>query len=274
MKKNIIILGPTASGKTHLSIEISRKFNLPIINMDTRQFWKDIRILTASPSEKELESANHVLFNEQNENFFPSLGWWSGEIQKMTFDNKILVGGNAFYANNLRRGIPNYKTYNDNTQYTWNDLYELDKNTTVHKNDFYRIQRQVLFLKHNKCKYSEFNNKYSESCFVIAIIPSKEILKQRIENRSEKLIENSIIEIKNTLHSENYNNIIGYKQIRQYINNEIQYDELVNTINLQTYQYAKKQCKFLKSIHIDYTANTHILTNELCTHITEYLYRN
>lgn len=274
MKKNIVILGPTASGKTALSIEIANKFNLPIINVDTRQFWKNMRILTASPSDEELQSAKHILFNTENGNFFPSLGWWKDQIKEMQFNTKIIVGGNAFYINNLRKGIAEYENHDDNTEYTWNDLYNLDNNTQVHKNDIYRIQRQVRFLKYNKTNYADYHAKYHENTLIIAIIPNKEIIHERIMKRATMYLPMYIEEVKNGIPHINYDSIIGYKEIKKYLNNEILYEDLLNEIILKTYQYAKKQLKFLKSIHIDHKISTHNFTDELYSIINQYITDN
>lgn len=270
-KYNIVILGPTASGKTKLAIDIAKYFNIPIINVDSRQFWQDVKILTASPSQEELQSAEHLMFNYLPGNIKPSLGLWVDHLKKIQYPLKIIVGGNGFYINSLLKGIVEYPQSNIHKQYTWDDLYKLNPNTKVHKNDIYKIQRHAFILDQYHTTFEEYQHKYTEKCLIIAIIPDKNTIYQRIVNRAPQLIQQSIEEIKNIHHHDNYNNIIGYIDIKSYLNHEITYSELEKNIILKTYQYAKKQLKFLNIIPIDIKIHDHNLTNNIIDKIKEFI---
>lgn len=274
-KLNIIIIGPTASGKTKMAIDIAKMFNIPIVNVDSRQFWKDVKILTASPNEDELAEAEHLMFNYLEGDIKPSLGIWLQDMKKIDHKLKIIVGGNGFYINCLLKGISQYNTDNIALkEYTWNDLYNMDNNTKVHKNDYYKIQRHAFFLDNFKKSFECSDNKYTEKSFVIAIIPTKDILYERIKKRADTLVKNSIEEIKKIKHNDNYNNIIGYSEIKEYLNNQISYDKLLDIIILKTYQYAKKQIKFINIMPINYTVDNNILSEELVNMIKKFILSN
>jgi tRNA dimethylallyltransferase len=274
VRKNIVVLGPTASGKTKFAIAVSQHFGLPIVNTDTQQFGP-VHVLTASPTQEELDSAPHLLFNYLNDQQKISLGDWIQAVHQLPYTAKILVGGNGFYINSLKQGILLYDVKNNSTTYTFEDLKRLvagrtgciveqDRviidSTVVHQNDQYRIQQQSAFISETGCTYRTYARRYTEDMFIICIIPDKAVLYERIITRTKKMLPEAIQELQNMPHADVYNTIIGYKEIRQYLAGNMTYAMLEEKVNIYTYQYAKKQLKFLKKIKADITIDDHTIT--------------
>jgi tRNA dimethylallyltransferase len=259
MEKTLVILGPTASGKTDFSLELYQKYpEFSIVNCDSRQFWP-ITKLSCSPSAHIKAEAPHYLFNCLAGDVKPSLGWWAREISKI--NKKIIVGGNGFYIQNLKNGIPIVEISEDIKNYvrSLDKPFEyLNKLTTKHSincNDTYRILRLLEFFLQTGRTFDEYNDRYQESLYIIGLFPSNEKLLENIKNRTDKMIDEYIEEIMiieyHVAHHNNYNSIIGYREILDYLHKKIDKDELINMINHMTYKYAKHQMKFFKRIACD-----------------------
>lgn len=238
--KNICILGPTASGKTALAIKLAKKYNSTIINMDTRQFWKNLKIITASPNSEEINQANHKLYNILDNNEKPNLGWWAQEYQKIP-GHKIIVGGNFFYALNLIRGIPIYKEllYTDTLE---NMKYYLESKN-IYLNDPYHIQRNYSFYKNYNCTFKNYPHKIQEDLDIILMNINKDYLYKKIIIRAKIMIPYALEEINSQEFQENFTSVIGYKELYNYKNNIINYNQLEEELIHKTHKYAKKQIK-------------------------------
>lgn len=242
------IAGPTGSGKTELSIKLAKQLNIPIVNVDSRQMWKNMQSITCSPNSFQKSQAKHLLFNYLDENIKPNLGSWAKELQKINTDY-VMVGGTTFYAFNLIRGIPMEKFSNTLKTDDWNILNQMNSQiaSRIHYNDKYRINRAINFLHNNKCDYDQYDDKYMEKLFVIILEPNQTFLTQNIRNRIDTNIQDWIEEIQNNQH-ENYRSIIGYNECLSYINKEINLLTLKEQIYNATLRYIKKQKKFLKKL--------------------------
>lgn len=254
---NIYVTGPTASGKTKLAIEISKLTNLPIYNCDSRQFWKSMRLLTCSPTEKEKSLASHYLFNTLEDNEVPSLGRW---INLMPVENKIIVGGTAFYIDSLLRGVPMVNISEETTQLASSikNPYEFlkaelkeDFPIFLHREDQYRIYRLLRFYLQTGCVFEKFPGKRQEEGLVIVVNPSLDQLSISIKSRIENFIAYWIEEVKFSSRHKNFENIIGYKEIIDFLNNLLSFEQLKEKIYANTLKYAKSQKKFIRRLPID-----------------------
>jgi tRNA dimethylallyltransferase len=260
----IAIYGPTASGKTDLSIKLAKALNGIIINFDSCQFKNYLHSLTMCPM-NEFDSSKEYLFNFLNpkENF--SVKDFINKFNLIKEKNKnikILVGGSGFYLFCLLNGLnkPNYicprineEVNNNSKEYNWQLLKNLEPFTKLHVNDTYRVNNYLKF--HLEYGYSVCNIKHlpvinNEKIFKIFLSPSKEELHKNIEKRTNiyfpKMVEEMIEFNKNYEYIED-NNIIGYKTIFKYLKNEISQEEAMKEINLLTKKYAKTQITFLKN---------------------------
>lgn len=241
----IIILGPTGSGKTNLSIYLSKITGFPIINFDSCQFYKNCKILSCSPTIEEQKQANHFLFNflENNEKFSIF------KLQKYVeeFSNCILVGGNFFYAYCLIKGVPDIKISKEtknkvlNISNKFDFLNKLDHKHNIHFNDNYRINRALeVFLEYKKPIRSFYSTKKNDF-FLINIQKSKNLL-ERIQSFFQEAVDECI---KNGFIKE-FTKIIGYTDIWNYIEKKATKEVAINEIFKKTKKYSKNQKKWFK----------------------------
>ena len=119
MKKVIIITGPTAVGKTKLSIEVAKNFQMPLINGDAYQIYKHLDILTAKPTKEEMENVHHYLMDELD----PKTSFSIYDYQKLVrnliekIELPIIVGGSGLYIDSV---IYDYR-FSENNEYKFND---------------------------------------------------------------------------------------------------------------------------------------------------------
>lgn len=255
-KKNVMILGPTACGKSSLAIKIANQMNGNIVNLDSKQFWKNMKHLTCAPTEEQKKKAPHFLFNCLEDYQHPNLGWWVKEIK--TIPSKILVGGSIFYAKNLLLGIPEEVIISDKTQEKIKNIFNkwqflLDNNLAenLHPNDSYRINRKIEFFLETGYDFTNFPNKYKENPYVILIEPSIIELEQNIKKRTLEFLDLAIEEVNLYKNNRNFYSIIGFQEIVDYLEKRLNKKELIDKINEKTLQYAKYQIKFLKKISHD-----------------------
>lgn len=254
----ICIVGPTAVGKTKLSVELAKKYNAIIVNCDSTQVYKDMNIGTAKVTEEEKEGVPHYLFDIINIDTNYTVYDYQKDARKIIEDNKekniIFVGGTGLY---LKAALYNYKfeeESNENKTYeelTNDELYELalkkDGNMDIHKNNRKRL---IRFL--NK------ENTLKEECFplydaiYIGLTTNRENLYNRINDRTDKMFDSGLIEevkafYDKKVHTKALNTAIGYKELYKYFNNEISLEEAKELIKKNCRHYAKRQFTWFKN---------------------------
>lgn len=276
--KVIVICGPTASGKTALSIELAKKINGEIVSCDSMQIYKDMNIGTAKPTREEMQGIKHYMLDciEPNERY--SVAEYKKEakkcIKKIIEKEKtpIVVGGTGLYIDSLIYEI-DYPNIEFNSEYRdylekladeegLEKLYEkakkIDKLAVekISRNDRKRILR-ILEIYHatgkNKTE-QEIESRKKEVEFdyrVYALKLNREILYDRINRRVDIMIENGLIEeVKKLL--EKYNEFptamqgLGYKEVVEYLDNKITNEEMIEKIKMETRRYAKRQLTWFK----------------------------
>ncbi|MGB9701593.1 MAG: tRNA (adenosine(37)-N6)-dimethylallyltransferase MiaA [Candidatus Kapaibacteriota bacterium] len=294
-KPLIVILGPTATGKTALSYLFYELIDSEFISADSRQIYKLMDIGTAKPSKEELKQYPfHLIdFLDLDENF--SAGQFSIQAKKAIDEiyskNKIpiVVGGTGLYisalcdsfiyienefdrSEEIRNDLnKQYEMYGKN--YIYDLLLKIDEASArkyIDKNPR-RIIRALEFYMITGTKFSEahlkFNTKSEFNSIYFAINYPRQILYDRINNRCEKMWENGIIEeAKNILdlgYSTNLNslNTVGYKEAILYLNNILSYNDALIEFKKNTRRYAKRQLTwFNKNPHINWL-NSNIFDN-------------
>ncbi len=294
MKKIVILTGPTATGKTELSIELAKRINGEIISADSMMVYKYMDIGTAKPSIEERQKIKHYLIDVvyPNEKFsakdFIELA--DRAIEKITEKGKvpIVVGGTWLYIDTLLYGISDApegdwelreKLYRIDTEKLYRELLKVDPEYAekIHPNDKKRIIRALeVFLKTGK-PFSFFQKEHSfkekRYEFVgFCLTRDREEIMDRIENRVNKMIETGLIEETKRLIDMGYENsitsmqAIGYKELIPYIKGLISLDEAVKQIVKNTKSFAKRQIrKFRKkdeliSINLSYYKNEEALS--------------
>jgi len=271
--KIILISGPTASGKSNFSIKLAKKINGEIINADSMQVYKQLKILSARPDPKQYQKIKHHLygFHDVKKNF--STGDWlklvSKKIEEVQKRKKtaILVGGTGLYFKALTDGlvkIPNISLKlrnqirklqkNLGQKKFYEKLLKLDPSSKgkINPTDTQRSIRAYEVKKFTKKSlYEWFKNTKSnflESDFFKVYIdyPRHELI-ERINLRTEEMIENGAIqEVKNFIKlkvrkDKSVNKAIGVMEIKDYLNKEKDLKEIKEKIAIKTRQYAKRQ---------------------------------
>ena len=271
--KIILISGPTASGKSALAIKIAEKVNGEIINADSMQVYKQLRILSARPDPKQYKKIKHHLYGFQNvtENF--STGDWLKLVNKKIKEVKkrkkvpILVGGPGLYFKALTEGLVKipiislkFRNQIRNLQKKlgqnkfYDKLLKLDPASRgkINPTDVQRSIRAYEVKKFTKKSiYHWFKNtksKFLEDDFFKVYIdyPRKELI-HRINLRTEEMIGNGAIkEVKNFLklrvkNDKSVNKAIGVMEIKDYLDKEKNLKEIKEKIAIKTRQYAKRQ---------------------------------
>ena len=258
MKKIICILGPTASGKSNLAINLSDKYNLQIISVDSVMVYKDFNIGTSKPSKEILSNIKHRLIDikKPNENYSTSefIKNLYQELDKIYLKNKIplLVGGSMQYFNAFFQGglsdtgaidLTIRKKFesdleNDGLDEMYKKLSKIDDDVVknIHQNDKYRILRmlEIYFTTGDKPSriFSESKKKNLNFNFLkIALLTkNRQILHNLISDRMNFMFENNFIEevsnIRNIYGTVRPLSSVGYKQVVEYLDNKSDYDSM------------------------------------------------
>ena len=271
--KIILISGPTASGKSNFAIKLAKKINGEIINADSMQVYKELKILSARPNLKDYQKIRHHLYGFHNvKNNFSTGDWLKLTIKKINEIKKrkhipILVGGTGLYYKALTEGlvrIPNipvrfrnkirslHKELGQKSFYK--KLLKLDP-TSKNKINSSDAQRSIRAYEvkafTNKSLHDWFKNTNSyfknEDFLKIYIDFSRQELIKRINLRTEKMLKSGAIEeVKRFIklkvrRDKSVNKAIGIDEIKKYLNNEKDLSEIKENISIKTRQYAKRQ---------------------------------
>ena len=274
-KKLIVIVGPTASGKTSLSIKLAKKFKCGIISADSRQFYKEMSIGTAKPTSFELKEAPHFFINNLSVVDSYSVGKFIEEVNNFleeyykNNDLIILVGGSGLFIDGVLKGLDDFPKTNEkirnelNLEFGTKGIKNLCERLKVVDPEYYDVvdlnnPRRVIralevYYSTNK-PYSSFlsrDKSYRKDINIklIGINPKREKLNLRIENRVDYMINNGLVdEVKNLYDYKDYNalNTVGYTEIFKYIDGDISLDEAIDLIKLNTRKYSKRQMTWFR----------------------------
>ena len=277
-QKVIVICGPTASGKTRLSIELAKKLDGEIVSADSMQIYKEMNIGTAKPTKEEMQGIKHYLLDFISPDQRYSVAEYKKDaieaIEKIIEKGKvpIVIGGTGLYINSLIYGIEypeieidlNYREELEKIAETEgvNKLYEMTKKIdaeamkTISTNDKKRICR-VLEIYHATGKTKTEQERESRkngpkyNYLVFGINMEREKLYDRINRRVDIMLEDGLIEEVKEI-SEKYKEFptamqgLGYKEVVQYLNGDISKENMINKIKMETRRYAKRQLTWFR----------------------------
>ena len=271
--KIILIYGPTASGKSEFAIQLADKINGEIINADSMQVYKELKILTARPYKKKFKKIRHHLYGFQSVRKNFSTGDWLKLVKKKISELKkkkkvpILVGGTGLYFKALTEGLVEFP----NIPYRFRQKIRILQKKLGSKKFYLRLVKEdplvidnidpsdtqriirayeiKLFTK--KSMYEWFKNTksdYEKEDFLKLYIdfPRNELL-VRIKERVLEMIKNGAInEVEKFIKfkvpaGKSANKAIGVAEIKEFINKKIQIEDLIEKISIKTRQYAKRQ---------------------------------
>ena len=247
----LCVVGPTAVGKTKLSIELAKKYNAIIINCDAMQVYKGLDIGTAKVTKEEMEGIPHKLLDFVDVNYNYTVFDYQKDARNILKEynnrNIIFVGGTGLY---LKAALYDYrfsidddnKTYDE---YTNEELYDMclkkDKNCNIHVNNRKRL---IRFL--NKKDIIKVEPKPLYDIKVIGLTTDRETLYKKINERVDKMLELGLInEVKKfydlNIRSKALLTGIGYKEIYSYLDGKITLDDAIDLIKKNSRHYAKRQ---------------------------------
>ena len=271
--KIILISGPTASGKSNFSIKLAKKINGEIINADSMQVYKELKILSARPNLKDYQSIKHHLYGFHSvKNNFSTGDWLKNAIKKIKEVRRrkkipIFVGGTGLYFKALTEGlvsIPNIPIkYRNNIRDLqkklgqkkfYQKLIKLDPNSKekINSTDTQRSIRAYEVKQYTKKSLHDwFKNTKSyfekEDFYKIYMDYPREELIQRIGKRTEQMIKiGAINEVKRFVKlkvrkDKSVNKAIGIHEIKEYLEKRKDMPDVIEKISIKTRQYAKRQ---------------------------------
>ena len=282
--KIVLIYGPTASGKSSFAIKLAKKISGEIINADSMQVYKELKVLTARPLKKDYNNIKHHLYGFQSVKRKFSTGDWLKLVKEKIENIKkrkkvpILVGGTGLYFKALTDGLVNIPNipikFRKNVRYLhkkigskkfFSKLVKLDPLTKnfLSSSDTQRAIRAYevkSFTK--KSLYDWFRNTKSEfekkDFFKIYIDYPRSKLINRINIRAVKMIENGAIpEVRSFINlkvpqSKTASKAIGIKEIRDYLKKKIEKPDVIEKISIKTRQYAKRQTTWGRGNMLDW----------------------
>ncbi|WP_312298388.1 tRNA (adenosine(37)-N6)-dimethylallyltransferase MiaA [Chryseobacterium sp.] len=269
-KKNLIsVVGPTGIGKTRLAIDLAKHFNTEIISCDSRQFFKEMKIGTAAPSEEELGQAPHHFIGNLSVEEYYSIGQYEEDaLQKLNelftaHDTVILVGGSMMYEKAVIEGLHDLPEANAENQEKLQNmmeqegieklqeiLKELDPEyfSVVDIHNHRRLLRAIDIIWQTDKKYSEHisvsQNGRDFNVIRIGIEAPREELYDRINRRVDIMMEKGLLdEVKGLEKFKELTalNTVGYAELFKYFDGEWDLDFAVSEIKKNSRRYAKRQ---------------------------------
>ncbi|MBD1134299.1 tRNA (adenosine(37)-N6)-dimethylallyltransferase MiaA [Pelagibacterales bacterium SAG-MED48] len=271
--KIILISGPTASGKSNFAIKLAKKINGEIINADSMQVYKVLKILSARPDPKNYQKIKHHLYGFQNvKNNFSTGDWIKLAVKKINELKKrkttpIFVGGTGLYFKALTDGLVNIpsipirsrnkirilqETLGQKKFYQKLLKFDLKSKNKINPTDVQRSIRAYevkLFTKkslHDWFKKTKSYFKEDEFFKIYIDYPRKDLI-ERIDKRTEQMIKMGAINevkrfIKLKIKKDNsVNKAIGINEIKEFLNGEKELSDIKEKISIKTRQYAKRQ---------------------------------
>lgn len=261
MKKIIVIVGPTAVGKTKLSIELAKKFDGEIINADSTQIFKGLDVATAKVTEEEKENIVHHLIDIKKITDNYTVYDYQKDARSCIDDilkrdkTPILVGGTGLY---IKACLYDYKfneesnKVNEYLDFSNDKLYEMllkiDPKTEIHRNNRKRVIRALNYYNENKKPLSskEKTDKELYDAIYIGLTTDRDVLYDRINKRVDKMVDNGLLEEAKKIYKSNIRTKavltpIGYKELFPYFSGEKSLEECLNLIKQNSRRYAKRQ---------------------------------
>jgi len=268
-KKNklIVILGPTAVGKTEFAIKLAKKFNGEIISADSKQVYKEMDIGTGKVSKKEMKGIPHYLLDIVS----PKKHFSVAQYQKLAYKNinkilkkekvPFLVGGSPFYIYSIVEGWtfpkmkPNWKLRKKLEKKTKEELFSIlkkldkERTKTIEKENKRRLIRAIEIAK-TFGKKPKLKKNPQFDCLLIGIKKQKDELKKRISKRVDKMIRLGLEkEVRKLVKKYGWNPLlqtIGYGEWLPYFEEKISKNEVGEKIKENTFQFAKRQMTWFK----------------------------
>lgn len=248
----IVITGPTAVGKTKMSIELAKKYDAIIVNADSMQVYKRLNIGTAKVLDSEKEDIPHLLFDIKKPSEMYTVYDYQKDLRKILADNKdkniIIVGGTGLY---IKAGLYNYEFEDETSSNDYNDLTSEEliirlKEKYPNKEFDPNNRKRLVRALNKEGEYSIKGDTLLYDAIFIGLTTDREVLYDRINKRVDEMFNNGLFDEVKKLYDEGINSKaiqtgIGYKELYSYFNGEISLEEAKELIKKNSRHYAKRQ---------------------------------
>ena len=291
----ISVVGPTAIGKTALSIKLAQYFNTEIVSADSRQFFKEMQIGTAAPTKEEQSQANHHFIHHKsiqdnyNVGAFEKDALLCLDILFKKHNVVIIVGGSGLYVDAVTKGLDNFPKVDGSIRAALNQdleikgiaylqeklkvLDDLAYNTIAIDNP-HRLIRALEICIGSGQPYSSFLNKEKTKrnfkTITVGLTADRDIIYDRINKRVDIMLEKGLLkEVESLLDHRCLNalNTVGYKELFNYLNNEWTLDFAISEIKKNSRRFAKRQLTWFKrnkdTLWFDYLTNLDDITEAI-----------
>jgi tRNA dimethylallyltransferase len=299
MEKIIIIVGPTAVGKSELAVKLALKIGGEIINADSMQVYEEMEIATAKPNQQEMKKVNHHLFSIKSvvENFsvaeFQRL--INQKIKEVSSKKKIpiIVGGTGLYIRAFLYGYEfeefSVKQSDESLEKLTNQelfdlLTKIDKTSTekIHLNNRKRLIRAIQIYQSSGSTKTELELKQAKvpiyDATIIGLTMKRDKLYERINSRVDEMLKNGLLKevelvAEKSIANKTAMHAIGYKEFLPYFKKEMTLSEVADKIKKNTRNYAKRQYTFFNNQFKVNWINLDKIQQEAAVNIIEKLYR-
>ncbi len=268
----VVITGPTAVGKTALTIELARHYHTPVINADSRQIYRELRIGTAAPSEEQLQQAKHYFVGNKSIHDYYNASMYEQDVLKVLkkepSETNILSGGSMMYIDAVCNGIDDIPTVRDDIREEMKRRYEeeglealcedlrrLDPEhyAIVDRQNYRRVIHALEICYQTGRTYTSFRTQSKKErpfrIVKIGLNRDRDELYNRINARVDAMIEQGLLHEAESLYDQrqlNALNTVGYKELFDYMDGRWSLDEAVERMKGNTRRYARKQLTWFK----------------------------
>lgn len=275
MKKTLIVItGPTAVGKTALCLNIAKHFNIPIINADSRQIFRELRIGTARPTEEQMKTVHHYFVGTLGLDDYYSASLFEQQVLELlgqlflTHHLALMTGGSMMYIDAVCNGIDDIPTIDERTrclvkerladeglEKLCEELRQLDPEyyEIVDRQNPRRVMHALEICIMTGKTYTSFRKREQKrrpfNILKIGVNLPREELYERINQRVDKMMADGLLEEAKSLFpkkSLNALNTVGYKELFAYMEGRWSLEEAVERIKGNTRRYARKQLTWFK----------------------------
>ncbi len=291
----ITVVGPTAIGKTALSIKLATYFNTEILSADSRQFFREMKIGTAAPTMTELAAAKHHFIHHKSVTEDYNVGAYEKDaialLDKLFKDKDIvvMVGGSGLYIDAVNYGLDDFPKIDPNIRAHLNHELELngleylqkqlkhldtDSYNNIAIDNPHRVIRALEVCIGTSLPYSSFLNKEktqrSFKSIIIGLTAERNIVYERINRRVDLMMEEGLLdEVKKLAPQPHLNalNTVGYKELFKYLNGDCTLDFAIAEIKKNSRRFAKRQLTWFKKnkniLWFNYEINFHTIVKSI-----------
>ena len=274
MSTLIVITGPTAVGKTALTIEIAQRYGIPVINADSRQIYRELKIGTAAPTDEQLRAAKHYFVGTKSICDYYNASMYEQEVLELldtqfkSHNIQLLSGGSMMYIDAVCNGIDDIPTIRDDIREEMKrryqeeglealceDLKRLDPEhyQIVDLQNYRRVIHALEICYQTGRTYTSFRKQEKKErpfrIVKIGLNRERDILYNRINARVDEMMENGLLEEAQSLYNQrqlNALNTVGYKEMFDYMDGRWPLEEAVERMKGNTRRYARKQLTWFK----------------------------